>query len=72
MKRILKQKVCKGCGDEFTPYSSLSKTCSVTCAINYTYGKADDKLKRDIRTAEKVKRQDIRKRKEKLKVNLTT
>ena len=49
------------------PYSSLSVTCSVDCAILHTNMKAEKKLKRDIKFAEKVARFDLKRRKEKLK-----
>ena len=67
MKRILKNKQCSHCKESFTPYSSLSVTCSIPCAIKYTEAKAEKKLKRDIKLAKQVVRFDLRKRKEKLK-----
>ncbi len=31
----LKKKECKTCGNEFTPFSTLSKVCSPACALQY-------------------------------------
>ena len=67
MRKQLKSKKCRVCKEAFTPYSSLSVTCSIECAIEHTKDKAEKKLKRDIKLAKQVVRFDLKKRKEKLK-----
>ncbi len=36
MKKLLKPKKCVTCKTEFNPHSSLAKTCSPKCAVEYT------------------------------------
>ena len=67
MKRVCKEKKCRACKEVFTPYSSLSVTCSIACAIAHTEMKAEKKLKRDIKLAKQVVRFDLKRRKDKLK-----
>ena len=67
MRKQLKSKKCRVCREVFTPYSSLSVTCSIECAIEHTKDKAEKKLKRDIKLAKQVVRFDLKRRKEKLK-----
>ena len=67
MRKQLKSKKCRQCKEVFTPYSSLSVTCGIACAIAYTEMKAEKKLKRDIKLAKQVARFDMRARKDKLK-----
>ena len=65
--RKCKPKECKVCNQVYVPYSSLSVTCSIDCAIEHTHAKAKKKLKRDIKLAKQVVRFDLKRRKEKLK-----
>lgn len=51
VKKALKPKRCRQCGNSFTPISSMSKACSVPCAIALT---EKDKAKK----AAKVKRDE--------------
>ena len=66
-QRKLKSKVCRACGDKFIPWNSTQQVCNTVCAIEYQDRKKDKELQRDIKQADKIKRKDIRKRKEKLK-----
>jgi hypothetical protein len=43
MPRVIKPKICKECGGEYQPVSSLSKVCSVPCARTYTQAQAAKK-----------------------------
>lgn len=63
----LKPKRCRHCGDSFTPISSMSKACSVPCAIALTE-KAKERAA--ARTA-KVERKSIREALEKAKTRGT-
>lgn len=54
-----KSKKCKVCGKEFTPFNSLQKVCSTSCAIQLT--KNNEKLKR-----QKEWQKEKKERKEKL------
>lgn len=47
----LKQKKCKQCGNKYTPISSLSRVCSMACALDDVAGKKQAEFK-----AETVKR----------------
>lgn len=67
MRKQLNCKQCRSCKKEFTPLNSLQVVCSLTCSIDLVEMKKEKKLKRDINQAEKVKRKDLRQRKEKLK-----
>jgi hypothetical protein len=51
VKKALKPKKCRACGNSFTPISSMSKACSVPCAISLT---EKDKAKK----AAKAKREE--------------
>lgn len=33
--RKIKKKLCKQCGEEFTPYNTIQPVCSVKCALEY-------------------------------------
>ena len=48
MKREIKQKKCKACGNKFTPFNSLAQVCSVDCAIQYA---KDNKVQERTRRA---------------------
>jgi hypothetical protein len=49
--RTLKPKRCKVCARDFTPISSMSKACSVPCALEWTRRLAAKKAARDVREA---------------------
>lgn len=49
--RTLKPKTCKVCAREFAPISSMSKACSVPCALEWTRRLAAKKAARDVREA---------------------
>ncbi len=67
MVKKLNSKKCRGCKGSFVPRNSLQVCCDLMCAIEYDEIKKDKKLAGDIKQAEKIKRADIRERKEKLK-----
>jgi len=62
-----KPKTCIICTTEFLPWSSTQKVCSPSCAA--IHGKQVEvmKLKRERRKQEKLQRDDLRQRREKLK-----
>ncbi len=62
-----KPKACIICSPEFLPWSSTQKVCSPTCAA--IHGKEVEcmKLKREHRKQERLQRDDLRQRREKLK-----
>lgn len=49
--RQLKTKRCRICARDFTPISSMSKACSVPCALEWSRRLAAKKAARDIREA---------------------
>ena len=51
MNRVLKQKACKVCNRDFTPFRSTAKTCSVPCAIEWARRLAAKKADREVREA---------------------
>jgi len=55
-----RQKKCKNCGNEYPPYSTISKVCSTPCAIEYIEIQREAKREKEIRA-------DLKQRKEKLK-----
>jgi len=63
LKKALKPKRCRHCGNSFQPISSLSKACSVPCAIALT---DRDKAKK-LAKAKAVERQSMKERAEKIK-----
>lgn len=63
VKKALKPKRCRHCGASFSPISSMSKACSVPCAIALT---ERDKAKR-LAKAAKVERKSLREALEKAK-----
>lgn len=66
-QKTLKQKRCRQCKELFTPWNSLHVCCVGRCAIAYTKHKQETHITREIKASEKIKRAEIRKRKEKLK-----
>jgi len=62
-----KPKKCHICTNEFLPWSSTQKVCSPKCAV--IHGKEVEcmKVKCEIRKQEKLQRDDLRERREKLK-----
>ena len=67
LKKALKPKRCRHCGNSFQPISSLSKACSVPCAIALT---DRDKAKK-LAKAKAVERQSMKERAEKIKTRGT-
>lgn len=65
--RKLKPKPCSWCRKDYIRWNSTQNTCSVECALAKLKDRQEKGLLRDIRTADKVKRADTRKRKESLK-----
>lgn len=63
MNRVLKPKTCKVCACEFTPISSMSKACSVPCALEWTRRQSAKKADREA----KAQRKATREAKERLK-----
>lgn len=63
LKKSLKPKRCKACGNSFTPISSMSRACSVPCAIALTEKQKAHKLAR----ANRDERKSLAERKAKLK-----
>ena len=46
MKREIKQKKCKACGNKFALFNSLAQVCSIDCAIQYA---KDNKVQERVR-----------------------
>lgn len=63
VKKALKPKRCRHCGKSFTPISSMSKACSVPCAIALTEKQKAQKLAQ----AKREERKSLRERMEKAK-----
>jgi hypothetical protein len=63
LKRNLKSRKCKGCGNSFTPVRSLQAVCSVPCALTVA---AKQKAQKEAR-ARKDERKSLRERMEKAK-----
>ena len=63
MIRVLKQKICKVCAREFTPFRSLAKACSVPCALEWARRCATKRADREA----KAERRATREAKERLK-----
>jgi len=63
VKKSLKPKRCRHCGNTFTPISSMSKACSVPCAIALTEKQKAQKLARAQRDERKSIRQALEKAK---------
>lgn len=63
----LKQKKCRECNDDFTPWNSTQVCCCATCAIDYIKRKQEAGLQRDIKRFKQIESKEIRQRKEKLK-----
>lgn len=53
MQKQLKPKKCKSCGQMFTPFSSLSKVCSMACSLDYV---GTEKQKKEQKEARKQKK----------------
>lgn len=45
MRKLPKQKVCKGCREKFAPTRPMQEACQPICAINIARAKADKKAK---------------------------
>ena len=59
----MKKKTCKICRADYTPISSLSKTCSVKCAIEYARFQEQGRQRKEI----KQKKQELKTRSDWLK-----
>ena len=59
----LKQKKCRVCGEEYTPYSSLQKVCGPKCSIEYVN---KDKARKALKQAQ-IQRKRHREDKERIK-----
>lgn len=57
MNRALKPKRCRICERTFTPISSMSKACSVHCALEYSRRIAAKKAEQEARTERKKTRE---------------
>ena len=66
IKKELKQKRCRGCDGEFTPWRSTQVACSLPCSIVVAKAKRVKEEDREKRTAEKDRREGIRCDREKL------
>ncbi len=70
MRRPLKDKLCKVCGRGFSPISSLSKACSVVCALELVRrdnAKKEAKAKREEARATRAAKEKIKSRGEHLR-----
>ncbi len=63
----LKKKECKACGNEFTPFSTLSKVCSSGCALQYVTQENAKKEKRKKELEAKIERMKLKADKERIK-----
>ena len=63
MLKPAKRKKCKSCGDLFTPFTTLARTCSVKCAIE----DGGEAKKQAVKTEKKANRKELKKYKEKNK-----
>ncbi|AXU94227.1 hypothetical protein CI789_02680 [Erwinia persicina] len=63
-----KPKKCPICSNEYLPWSSTQKTCNeIPCAMAFAKKQAAEKTVREIRKQEKLQRDDLRERRERLK-----
>ena len=62
-----KPKKCTICSSEFLPWSSTQKVCSQACAAIHGKQVEEVKAAREKRKQEKLQRDDLRRRREKLK-----
>lgn len=67
VKKALKPKRCRHCGNSFTPISSMSKACSVPCAISLnekTKAKAAERAAKDERKSFAERKAKLKTRRE--------
>lgn len=63
-----KPKKCPICESEYLPWSSTQKTCNeIPCAMAFAKQQAAEKSAREIRKQERLQRDDLRQRRERLK-----
>jgi len=63
-----KPKKCPICSNEYLPWSSTQKTCNeIPCAMAFAKQQSAEKQAREIRKQEKLQRDDLRERRERLK-----
>lgn len=73
MRRLLKTKIkvklrlCDHCGNEFKVYNSLTKACSIPCAMELGKAKAKKDLEKQIKQEQREWNKEKKERKEKLK-----
>ena len=63
MRKLPKQKTCKGCKEKFAPTRPLQEACQPLCAITIVRAKADKKKDQE----HKAFRRETKRRKEKIK-----
>lgn len=63
-----KPKKCPICSNEYLPWSSTQKTCNeIPCAMAFAKKQAAEKTVREMRKQERLQRDDLRQRRERLK-----
>jgi hypothetical protein len=65
VKKALKPKRCRSCGNSFQPISSMSKACSVTCALDLVRqanARKEARVKREERAATRVAKEKVKTR----------
>ena len=53
MQKPIKQKRCKICGDEFKPFSSTAKVCSMSCALDLAGRETKKKIQKELKLKQK-------------------
>lgn len=67
-RKVPKDKCCPICESKYVPWSSTQKTCSNwQCGLAFSRQQEVDKQAREIRKQEKLQRDDLRERRERLK-----
>jgi hypothetical protein len=67
VKKALKPRRCRSCGNSFTPISSMSKACSVPCALDLVRqanARKEARAKREERVATRVAKEKLKTRRE--------
>ena len=70
VKKALKPRRCRSCGNSFQPISSMSKACSVNCALDLVRqanARKEAKAKREERVATRLAKERLKSRGEHLK-----
>ena len=60
---MVKQKPCKACGEQFQPFTSTAKACSVPCALRLVEDGNKRKQMRERKLAKQAERAKLKKRK---------